>query len=66
MDELSEDDKLTVARARKIQKFMSQVLRTTYSLLRLLYYNNYYYCYYWYSPRRSCSSPSLWQRCSPA
>jgi len=24
MDELSEDDKLTVARARKIQKFMSQ------------------------------------------
>ena len=25
MDELSEDDKLTVARARKIQKFLSQV-----------------------------------------
>lgn len=24
MDELSEDDKLTVARARKIQKFLSQ------------------------------------------
>ena len=24
MDELSEDDKLTVARARKVQKFMSQ------------------------------------------
>lgn len=26
MDELSEDDKLTVARARKVQKFMSQPL----------------------------------------
>ena len=24
MDELSEDDKMTVARARKIQKFLSQ------------------------------------------
>ena len=24
MDELSEDDKITVARARKVQKFMSQ------------------------------------------
>lgn len=25
MDELSEEDKLTVARARKIQRFLSQV-----------------------------------------
>jgi hypothetical protein len=25
MDELSEEDKMTVARARKVQKFMSQV-----------------------------------------
>jgi F-type H+-transporting ATPase subunit beta len=27
MDELSEDDKMTVARARKVQKFMSQPFR---------------------------------------
>lgn len=38
MDELSEDDKLTVARARKIQRFLSQpfqVKKTLYILFSL-------------------------------
>lgn len=33
MDELSEDDKLTVARARKIQRFLSQPFQVTYSAI---------------------------------
>lgn len=33
MDELSEEDKLTVARARKIQRFLSQPFQVGLSLL---------------------------------
>ena len=32
MDELSEDDKLTVARARKIQRFLSQPFQVILNL----------------------------------
>ncbi len=37
MDELSDDDKLTVARARKIQRFLSQPFQVRHTLLS----NNY-------------------------
>jgi F0F1-type ATP synthase beta subunit len=46
MDELSEDDKLTVYRARRIQRFLSQpfqVAEVFFSFTSLLYYY-YFYC----------------------
>lgn len=34
MDELSDDDKLTVARARKIQRFLSQPFQVSFIYLK--------------------------------
>ena len=36
MDELSEDDKLTVARARKIQRFLSQPFQVEFIFFLLI------------------------------
>ena len=37
MDELSEEDKITVARARKIQRFLSQPFHVRLRVLLLLF-----------------------------
>lgn len=42
MDELSEEDKLTVARARKIQRFLSQPFQVKYTIYAEIT-NNYFH-----------------------
>ena len=45
MDELSDDDKLTVARARKIQRFLSQPFQVSLST------SFYQYCIFSFLPK---------------